>query len=71
MKLNEKYLTYIMNLNFSQRIRDVLTYSKEEAERLGNRFISPEHMMLGLMRLSVAMQMVLFPTNVQKTYEHA
>ncbi len=39
-----------MDLNFSQRIRDVLTYSKEEAERLGNRFISPEHMMLGLMR---------------------
>lgn len=39
-----------MDLNFSARIRDVITYSKEEAERLGNRFISPEHLMLGILR---------------------
>lgn len=39
-----------MNLNFSPRIRDVLSFSKEEAERLGNRYISPEHLMLGLLR---------------------
>lgn len=39
-----------MDLNFSQRIRDVLGYSKEEAERLGNMFIAPEHIMLGLLR---------------------
>ncbi|PZX15346.1 ATP-dependent Clp protease ATP-binding subunit ClpC [Breznakibacter xylanolyticus] len=39
-----------MDLNFSPRARDVLSFSKEEAERLGNRYISPEHLMLGLIR---------------------
>ncbi|TRX70517.1 ATP-dependent Clp protease ATP-binding subunit [Carboxylicivirga sp. M1479] len=39
-----------MDLNFSPRIKDVISYSKEEAERLGNQFISPEHLMLGILR---------------------
>ncbi|SMO38556.1 ATP-dependent Clp protease ATP-binding subunit ClpC [Saccharicrinis carchari] len=39
-----------MNLNFSQRINDVIAYSKEEAERLGNPYILPEHLLLGLLR---------------------
>ncbi len=39
-----------MNLNFSPKIRDVISYSKEEAERLGNHYISPEHLMLGILR---------------------
>ena len=39
-----------MNLNFSQRINDVIGFSKEEAERLGNPYISPEHLLLGLIR---------------------
>jgi ATP-dependent Clp protease ATP-binding subunit ClpC len=39
-----------MDLNYSSRVRDVLTYSKEEAVRLGNLFIAPEHLMLGLLR---------------------
>ncbi|MCU4157247.1 ATP-dependent Clp protease ATP-binding subunit [Carboxylicivirga sp. A043] len=39
-----------MDLNFSPRIKDVISYSKEEAERLGNRFISPEHLLLGILR---------------------
>jgi len=39
-----------MDLNFSPRIKDVISYSKEEAERLGNNFISPEHLMLGILR---------------------
>ncbi len=41
---------YPMNLNFSQRINDVIGFSKEEAERLGNPYISPEHLLLGLLR---------------------
>ncbi len=41
---------YHMNLNFSQRINDVIGFSKEEAERLGNPYISPEHLLLGLIR---------------------
>ncbi len=36
--------------NFSKRIKDVLSYSKEEAERLGNRSISTEHLFLGILR---------------------
>ncbi len=39
-----------MDLNFSARIKDVISYSKEEAERLGNQFISPEHLILGILR---------------------
>ncbi len=39
-----------MNLNFSQRINDVISFAKEEAERLGNPYISPEHLFLGILR---------------------
>lgn len=39
-----------MDLNFSSRVRDVLNFSREEAIRLGNQFIAPEHLMLGLLR---------------------
>ena len=39
-----------MDSKFSQRIKDVLTYSKEEAIRLGNTEIAPEHIFLGILR---------------------
>ncbi|MFW6222607.1 MAG: Clp protease N-terminal domain-containing protein, partial [Bacteroidota bacterium] len=39
-----------MDAKFSQRIKDVLSYSKEEAIRLGNPYISAEHLLLGLLR---------------------
>lgn len=39
-----------MNSQFSQRVSDVLTYSKEEANRLGNSYIGPEHLLLGILR---------------------
>ena len=39
-----------MENRFSDKLRDVLSYSREEAERLGNNFIGPEHLMLGLLR---------------------
>lgn len=35
---------------FSQRISEVIAYSKEEANRLKNEEISPEHLLLGLFR---------------------
>ncbi|MGQ1890560.1 ATP-dependent Clp protease ATP-binding subunit [Thermophagus sp. OGC60D27] len=38
-----------MDLNFSPKIREVLTYSRQEATRLGNPFLAPEHLMLGLL----------------------
>src|SRR5699024_2976631 len=39
-----------MDDNFSPRVKDVITYSKEEALRLGHDFIGTEHLILGLMR---------------------
>ncbi|MBN2814409.1 MAG: ATP-dependent Clp protease ATP-binding subunit [Bacteroidales bacterium] len=39
-----------MDAKFSQRIKDVLSFSKEEAIRLGNSEIAPEHMLLGILR---------------------
>jgi len=39
-----------MDSQFSQRVKDILGYSKEEAIRLGNSHISPEHLFLGILR---------------------
>ncbi len=39
-----------MDSKFSPRIKDVLTYSREEAIRLGNDHISTEHLFLGILR---------------------
>ena len=39
-----------MDDNFSPRVRDVITYSKDEALRLGHDFIGTEHLLLGLIR---------------------
>ena len=39
-----------MEDNFSPRVKDVITYSKEEALRLGHDFIGTEHLMLGILR---------------------
>ena len=39
-----------MDDNFSPRVKDVITYSKEEALRLRHNFIGTEHLILGLLR---------------------
>ena len=39
-----------MNNQFSQRVSDIIVYSKEEANRLRNSYIGPEHLLLGLIR---------------------
>lgn len=39
-----------MDENFSPRVKDVISYSKEEALRLGHDYIGTEHLMLGLLR---------------------
>ncbi len=39
-----------MNSQFSQRVSDIITYSKEEANRLKNNYIGPEHLLLGMLR---------------------
>jgi ATP-dependent Clp protease ATP-binding subunit ClpC len=39
-----------MDENFSPRVKDVISYSKEEALRLGHDYIGTEHLMLGIIR---------------------
>ena len=39
-----------MDDNFSPRVKDVISFSKEEALRLGHNFIGTEHLMLGILR---------------------
>lgn len=39
-----------MEAKFSQRVKDVLSYSREEAIRLGNEYIGVEHLLLGIIR---------------------
>ena len=39
-----------MDGNFSNRVRDVISYSREEAIRLGHDYIGTEHLLLGIIR---------------------
>ena len=39
-----------MEAKFSQRVKDVLVFSREEALRVNNDFISVEHLLLGMIR---------------------
>lgn len=39
-----------MKNNFSQRVRKIIGYSREEAGRLQNNYLGPEHLMLGILR---------------------
>ena len=39
-----------MDDNFSPRVKDVISYSREEALRLGHGSIGTEHLMLGILR---------------------
>jgi len=48
--LNFKNRKEYMDAKFSQRIKDIIEYSREEAVRLGNHFIAPEHLFLGVLR---------------------
>jgi len=40
----------IMDANFSARAKDVLSFSREEALRLGNDYLGVEHLLLGILR---------------------
>lgn len=39
-----------MTVNYSEQLHNVLQYSTQEAERLGNNYVGPEHLLLGLLR---------------------
>lgn len=50
IKKNPKY--YKMDDNFSPRVKEVITFSRDEALRLGHDYIGTEHIMLGILRES-------------------
>lgn len=39
-----------MIMNYSEQLQDVLSYSMQEAERLGNNYVGPEHLLLAILR---------------------
>ncbi len=39
-----------MTVNYSEQLHNVLMFSSQEAERLGNNYIGPEHLLLGILR---------------------
>lgn len=39
-----------MQIPFSEKVKRILTYSKDEADRLHNKMIEPEHLMLGILK---------------------
>ena len=43
-----------MNPRFTEKIKKILSYSKEEAVRLGNKYIGTEHLFLGILREGTA-----------------
>ena len=45
-----KLKEHSMNNQFTPQASDIITYSKEEAMRLHNNYIGPEHLLLGLIR---------------------
>jgi ATP-dependent Clp protease ATP-binding subunit ClpC len=42
----------IMEAKFSPRVKDLMSYSRQEAFRLRNEFVSAEHLLLGLIKLN-------------------
>lgn len=39
-----------MSYKFSTKMKEIISFSRDEAERLGNDFIGTEHLLLGLIR---------------------
>jgi ATP-dependent Clp protease ATP-binding subunit ClpC len=50
LTLYSKKRTNTMDSNFSPKVKEIISYSREEALRLGNDFIGTEHLLLGLIR---------------------
>lgn len=48
--LEQAIKQYNMTINYSEQLDKVLKFSVQEAERLGNNYVGPEHLLLGLLR---------------------
>ena len=51
-----------MDSNFSPKVKEIISYSREEALRLGNDFIGTEHLLLGLIREGDGMALKVLQT---------
>ena len=51
-----------MELQLTEDLKNALEFSREEAERLDNNYISAEHFMLGMLRLSDSTAMQIMST---------
>jgi ATP-dependent Clp protease ATP-binding subunit ClpC len=66
-----------MEAKFSPRVKDVITYSREEALRLGHDYIGTEHLLLGIIREGEGMAVRLLKSlnvdlqDLRKTVEQA
>ncbi|MFA6923879.1 MAG: ATP-dependent Clp protease ATP-binding subunit [Bacteroidales bacterium] len=64
-----------MDAKFSSRVKDVLTFSREEATRLGNDYIGTEHLFLGILRegegtaVQILMNLGVNLTEIKKNIE--
>ena len=50
LSTKEKEESQYMTVNYSEQLHNVLMYSSQEAERLGNNYVGPEHLLLGILR---------------------
>src|ERR1035437_6489046 len=50
IEIKTSLILSLMEAKFSQRVKDVLSFSREEALRLGHAYIGPEHLLLGMIR---------------------
>jgi len=55
-----------MEGKFSTEVREIVTYSREEAMRLGNDFVGVEHLLLGLIRHGNCTAIRILQNNLQK-----
>jgi ATP-dependent Clp protease ATP-binding subunit ClpC len=66
-----------MEAKFSQRVKEVLSFSREEALRLGNNYIGLEHLLLGILREGEGLAVKIMKyfgmdlAEVKKTIENA
>ena len=65
-----------MKNNYSKRLADAIEYSREEAIRLQNSYIGPEHLMLGILRegegraVELLRELSVAPTSVKRRIEN-
>jgi ATP-dependent Clp protease ATP-binding subunit ClpC len=58
-----------MDSNFSPKVKEIISYSREEALRLGNDFIGTEHLLLGLIREGESMAIRVLQSMQVDLYE--